>query len=86
MTLPAEIVKEADALVPHLDLAALSLSLLEKYLRHQRRKLLALQYQKYYEALSQEDRAEEEEILSDFAAFEAEIDAFIEAEEGNGSV
>ena len=84
LKLPAQIAKEAEALFPRMDLNALTLMLLEKYLRHQKRKLLAQQYRQYYQTLSDEDRAEEKQIVADFAALENEVNAFIEAEEING--
>ena len=85
LTLPAQIIKEADSLFPRVDLGALTVMLLEKYLRHQKRKLLAQQYRQYYQTLADEDRAEEKHMLTDFAALENEVNAFIEAEEANGS-
>jgi len=81
LTLPAQIVKEADALFPHGDLSALALMLLEKYVRYQKRKLLAQQYQQYYQALTNADQTEEKQVLAEFAALENEVNAFIEAEE-----
>lgn len=81
LTLPAQIVKEADALFPNSDLSALALMLLEKYVRYQKRKLLAQQYQQYYQALTNADQTEEKQILAEFAALENEVNAFIEAEE-----
>ena len=84
LTLPAQTIKEADSLFPRIDLGALSLMLLEKYLRHQKRKLLAQQYRQYYQTLADDDRSEEKQLLADFAALENEVNAFIEAEETNG--
>jgi hypothetical protein len=81
LTLPAQIVKEAEALFPNSDLSALALMLLEKYVRYQKRKLLAQQYQQYYQALTNADQTEEKQILAEFAALENEVNAFIEAEE-----
>lgn len=86
LTLPAEIVREAALLFPSLDLGVLSLTLLEKYVRFHKRRILAQQYQSYYESLSNEDLAEEKEMMADFAAIEGEVNAFIEAEEANGSI
>ncbi len=85
LTLPSQIVKEADSLFPRADLGALALMLLEKYLRYQKQKLLAKQYREYYQTLTDDDRAEEKQMLTDFASLEAEVNAFIEAEETNGS-
>jgi len=73
LTLPSQIVKEADSLFPRADLGALALMLLEKYLRYQKRKLLAKQYREYYETLTDDDRAEEEQMLADFAALENSV-------------
>ncbi|MCI0691720.1 hypothetical protein L0337_06885 [candidate division KSB1 bacterium] len=84
LKLPAQIAKEAEVLFPQMDLNALTLMLLEKYLRHQKRKLLAQQYRQYYQTLSDDDRAEEKQMLADFATLEDEVNAFIEAEEVNG--
>lgn len=85
LTLPAEIVKEANSLFPQMDLRALTLKLLEKYLRHEKRKLLAQQYQQYYHSLTDEERTEEKELLADFAVLDGAVNAFIEAEEADGS-
>jgi hypothetical protein len=85
LTLPAQIVKEADSLVPRIDIGSLTVMLLEKYLRYQKRKLLAQQYREYYQALTDDDRAEDGHLLADFAALENEVNVFIEAEEANGS-
>ncbi|MCG3118066.1 MAG: hypothetical protein ALAOOOJD_00200 [bacterium] len=85
LNLPAQIVKDAETLFPRLDLNALTVMLLEKYLRHQKRKLLAQQYQQYYQTLTDDDRAEEKQTLADFIALENEVNAFIEGEETNGS-
>jgi hypothetical protein len=85
LTVPAQIIKEADSLFPRVDLGALTVMLLEKYLRHQKRKLLAQQYRQYYQTLADEDRVEEKQMLTDFAAWENEVNSFIEAEETNGS-
>ncbi|GEM_PF-2919274 len=84
LKLPAQIVKEAETLFPRMDLNALTLMLLEKYLRHQKRKLLTQRYGQYYQTLSDVDRAEEKQMLADFAMLENEVNAFIEAEEING--
>jgi hypothetical protein len=84
LRLPAQIAKEAEVLFPRIDLNALTLMLLEKYLRHQKRKLFAQQYRQYYQTLSDEDRAEEKQALADFAALENEVNAFIEMEEASG--
>lgn len=85
VTLPKEIIKEADALFPDMDISALTLQLLGKYIRHQKNKHLKKQYTQYYQSLTDEDRAEEKELLSDFSALDREVNAFIEAEEINGS-
>lgn len=85
LTLPAQTVKEAAALFPQVDLGALALMLVEKYLKSQKRKFLAQQYQKYYQSLTDDERVEEKEMLADFAALENEVNAFIEAEEADGN-
>jgi len=84
LSVPTQIVKDANALFPQTDIGGLILTLLEKYVRFQKRKLLAQQYQQYYQSLTEEDRTEEKEMLADFAALEAEVNAFIESEEVNG--
>jgi hypothetical protein len=85
LTLPAQIVNEADSLLPQVDLSAFTLMLLEKYLRYQKRKFLAKQYQQYYQSLTADERAEEKEMLADFIALESEVNAFMEAEEADGN-
>ena len=73
LTVPAQIIKDADSLFPRVDLGALTVMLLEKYLRHQKRKILAQKYQQYYQTLADEDRAEEKQMPTDFAAMDKPI-------------
>jgi len=84
VTLPSKIVREAETIFPRLDVGALALTLLEKYLLHQKRKLLAQQYRQYYQNMEPDDLVEEKQMLADFAILENEVSTFIEAEEANG--
>lgn len=84
VTLPSKIVQEAEAIFPRLDVGALALTLLEKYLLHQKRKLLAQQYRQYYQSIGPDDLTEEKQMLIDFTILENEVNTFIEAAEANG--
>ena len=84
VTLPSKIVQEAEAIFPRLDVGALALTLLEKYLLHQKRKLLAQQYRQYYQNMGTDDLIEEKQMFADFAILENEVNTFIQAEEANG--
>jgi hypothetical protein len=83
VNLSDKVVKDAKSIFPDLDLNALAQVLLEKYVRYQKQKMLARQYNKYYKAYTEKDKTEERALLDDYAPLEAEINAFLEAEEQN---
>lgn len=84
VTLPSKIVQEAETIFPRLDVGALALTLLEKYLLYQKRKLLAQQYRQYYQNMGTDDLIEEKQMFADFAILENEVNTFIQAAEANG--